>query len=138
MGSFPIVINQWAAIAITVYYGATIAVMYYTRALAHLKARPPLEGGSHGMPGVAASIWPLAQPYASEAHTHFQPSSQTRNPFFVSPLQSMWFASCANSILWFAFLKAMWRATIGKYIAGAITFKVTAKGLQSLKDSALR
>ena len=53
-------------------------------------------------------------------------------------LQSMWFASCANSILWFAFLKAMYRATLGKYIAGAITFKVTAKGLQSLKDSAIR
>jgi hypothetical protein len=39
MGSFPIVINFWAAVSITAYYGATILVMYYTKALAHLKAR---------------------------------------------------------------------------------------------------
>ena len=39
MGSFPIVINFWAAVSITTYYGATILVMYYTRTLSHLKAR---------------------------------------------------------------------------------------------------
>ena len=38
LGSFPIVINKWAAIAITVYYAATLLLMYYTRALAHLKS----------------------------------------------------------------------------------------------------
>jgi hypothetical protein len=38
LGAFPIVINQWAAISITIYYAATLLVMYYTRATAHLKS----------------------------------------------------------------------------------------------------
>ncbi|PSC71157.1 Six-hairpin glycosidase [Micractinium conductrix] len=38
LGAFPIVINQWAAIAITVYYTATLALQYYTHAFAHLKS----------------------------------------------------------------------------------------------------
>ncbi|KAI7842235.1 hypothetical protein COHA_004148 [Chlorella ohadii] len=88
LGSFPIVINFWAAVSITVYYAATLCLMYYTRALAHLK--------------------------------------------------SMWFSSVANSILWFAFLKAMYRATLGRWIDGKITFKVTAKGLQRIADLPIR
>ena len=88
LGSFPIVINFWAAVSITVYYAATLLLMYYTRTLAHLK--------------------------------------------------SMWFSSVANSILWFAFLKAMYRATLGRWIDGKITFKVTAKGLQRLADLPIR
>ncbi|PRW56955.1 Six-hairpin glycosidase [Chlorella sorokiniana] len=88
LGSFPIVINFWAAVSITVYYAATLGLMYYTRALAHLK--------------------------------------------------SMWFSSVANSILWFAFLKAMYRATLGRWIDGKITFKVTAKGLQRIADLPIR
>lgn len=44
----------------------------------------------------------------------------------------------SNSILWFAFLKAMYRATLGRWIAGKITFKVTAKGLQRIADLPLR
>lgn len=38
-GVFPIVINIWCAIAVTVYYPATLMVMYYTRSLRHLKVR---------------------------------------------------------------------------------------------------
>ena len=87
-GAFPIVINFWAAVSITSYYAATLALMYYTRAFAHLK--------------------------------------------------SMWFSSVANSILWFAFLKAMYRATVGRWLSGTIVFKVTAKGLQRLNNLPLR
>jgi hypothetical protein len=36
-GVFPIVINVWCAIAVTIYYPATMMVMYYTRSLRHLK-----------------------------------------------------------------------------------------------------
>lgn len=53
-------------------------------------------------------------------------------------MQSMWFAAVANSILWWAFLKAMYRATIGKWFAGTIVFKVTAKGLQKLNNLPIR
>lgn len=87
-GSFPIVINFWAAVCITVFYGATLLLNFYTRSLAHLK--------------------------------------------------SMWFTSVSNNILWFAFLKAMYRATIGRYIDGSIVFKVTAKGLQRMNALPLR
>ena len=85
------------------------------------------------------SSHPLLQPRLlfSNPSPRF-PTPRRTPPAPSPPPQSMWFASCANSILWFAFLKAMYRATLGKYLAGAITFKVTAKGLQSLKDSALR
>ena len=87
-GVFPIVINVWCAIAVTVYYPCTMFVMYYTRSLRHLK--------------------------------------------------SMWFAAVANSILWWAFLKAMYRATIGRWFAGTLVFKVTAKGLQKLANLPIR
>jgi hypothetical protein len=40
-GAFPIVINLWAAIAITVYYTASTILMYYTRSLGHLKVLQP-------------------------------------------------------------------------------------------------
>jgi hypothetical protein len=36
-GAFPIVINFWAALAITIYYTATLGLMYYTRSIGHLK-----------------------------------------------------------------------------------------------------
>ncbi|KDD72154.1 hypothetical protein H632_c3780p0, partial [Helicosporidium sp. ATCC 50920] len=87
-GSFPIVINQWAAICITVYYAATLLVNYYCHSLGHLK--------------------------------------------------SMWFSGIANNVLWYAFLKAMYRATIGRWIDGNIVFKVTAKGLQRMGALPLR
>lgn len=38
-GAFPIVINYWAAVAITIYYLATMLLMYYTKAFGHLKVR---------------------------------------------------------------------------------------------------
>jgi cellulose synthase/poly-beta-1,6-N-acetylglucosamine synthase-like glycosyltransferase len=87
-GVFPIVINLWCAIAVTIYYPCTMFVMYYTRSLRHFK--------------------------------------------------SMWFAAVANSILWWAFLKALYRATIGRWFAGTIVFKVTAKGLQKLSNLPIR
>lgn len=87
-GAFPIVINFWAALSITVYYGATLSLNYYTTSPAHLK--------------------------------------------------SMWFAGVSNSILWWAFLKAMYRSTVGRWIEGTIVFKVTAKGLQRMKDLPIR
>ena len=87
-GAFPIVINFWAAVCITVFYGATILLNFYTHSLAHVK--------------------------------------------------SMWFTGVANNILWFAFFKAMYRSTIGKFIDGNIVFKVTAKGLQRVGALPLR
>lgn len=50
----------------------------------------------------------------------------------------MWFASVSNCVLWFAFLKAMWRATVGRWLSGTIVFKVTAKGLQKLNNLPFR
>ena len=50
----------------------------------------------------------------------------------------MWFASVSNSILWWAYLKAMYRATLGRWLSGTIVFKVTAKGLQRMKDLPFR
>jgi len=38
-GAFPIVINFWAALSITLYYSSTLAMSYYTHSLGHLKAR---------------------------------------------------------------------------------------------------
>ncbi|RMZ57138.1 hypothetical protein APUTEX25_003595 [Auxenochlorella protothecoides] len=87
-GSFPIVINFWAAVCITVYYGATLLLNYYTHSFGHLK--------------------------------------------------SMWFTGVSNCILWYAFLKAMYRSTLGRYIDGSIVFKVTAKGLQRMGALPLR
>jgi len=87
-GAFPIVINFWAALSITIYYGATLSLNYYTTSPAHLK--------------------------------------------------SMWFAGVSNNILWWAFLKAMYRSTVGRWIEGTIVFKVTAKGLQRMKDLPIR
>ena len=88
IGAFPIVINFWAALSITVFYVATLGINYYTRSPSHLK--------------------------------------------------SMWFASVANNILWWAFFKAMYRSTLGRWIEGTIVFKVTAKGLQRMKDLPIR
>lgn len=69
LGSFPVVINAWAAIAITVYYAATLGVMYYTRATAHLKSMwfSSVRGGvDHwGAPGMVVMVWrclPASQP----------------------------------------------------------------------------
>lgn len=45
-GAFPIVINFWAAISITFYYGATMALMYYTRSLSHLKVQHQSQNSS--------------------------------------------------------------------------------------------
>jgi len=50
----------------------------------------------------------------------------------------MWFAGVANCILWWAFLKAMHRSTIGRLFKGSVAFKVTAKGLQRLGALPLR
>ena len=88
IGAFPIIINFWAALAVTVYFCGLSVMMYYNTSLAHLK--------------------------------------------------SMWFSSIANSILWFAFLKAAWRASFGRMLSGTIMFKVTAKGLQKLNKLPLR
>lgn len=35
-------------------------------------------------------------------------------------------------------LQAMYRATLGRFLAGRITFKVTAKGLQRIADLPIR
>jgi cellulose synthase/poly-beta-1,6-N-acetylglucosamine synthase-like glycosyltransferase len=132
-GAFPIVINFWAALSITIYYAATMALMYYTRSLGHLKVRRRARGGR--APGAAApqaesSLLALPKPPARPSHIH------TLNISFT--MQSMWFAGVSNSILWFAFLKALSRATVGRWLSGTIVFKVTAKGLQRLNSLPLR
>jgi hypothetical protein len=44
----------------------------------------------------------------------------------------MWFTSSSNSILWFAFVKAMVRTTLGSWLSSKIVFKSTAKGRSRL------
>lgn len=44
-----------------------------------------------------------------------------------SHIKAMWFALVANTILWFAYLKALVRATVGR-LFGGLHFKATAKG----------
>lgn len=51
LGSFPIVINKWAALSITVYYAATLGLQYYTRTLAHLKSMWFSSVGGWGVGG---------------------------------------------------------------------------------------
>lgn len=62
MGSFPIVINFWAAVSITAYYGANIMVMYYTRTFSHLKV-----GGGLGQLGTWIVSFCILLPSAAAA-----------------------------------------------------------------------
>ena len=45
-----------------------------------------------------------------------------------SHLESLWFANVANSLLWYAYWKAAWRALYTRLCCSSITFKATAKG----------
>ena len=40
----------------------------------------------------------------------------------------LWFASVANSILWWTFVKGFWRAFSGTKLGNTLTFKTTLKG----------
>ena len=44
----------------------------------------------------------------------------------------LYFAGCCNQILWWAFVKAAYRAFITRVCGGNIVFKATAKGQQLL------
>jgi endoglucanase len=46
-------------------------------------------------------------------------------------LKALWFANIANSILWWTFVKACWRAAGGVF-GRSITFKTTAKGVGNM------
>ena len=48
-----------------------------------------------------------------------------RNRKHVGPL---WFATIANSILWWTFVKGFWRAFSGTKLGNTLTFKTTLKG----------
>lgn len=54
----------------------------------------------------------------------------------LSHLSPLWFANVCNSILWFTFVKACWRA-VGAACGKSITFKTTIKGANALMSSAL-
>ena len=76
-GVFPIVVNWWAALGLTVYYVATNNVLFYVRSVQHV--------------------------------------------------QALWFANCANSILWWTYTKACMRALMTLMGLSNITFKTTLK-----------
>ena len=48
-----------------------------------------------------------------------------RNRKHMGPL---WFATVANSILWWTFVKGFWRAFSGTKLGNQLTFKTTLKG----------
>ncbi|BDA41271.1 Cellulose synthase 1 [Coccomyxa sp. Obi] len=56
----------------------------------------------------------------------------------LSHLEALWFANVANSILWWAFVKAWWRAFITRLFCccAKMSFKATAKGKGRLANSA--
>ncbi|KAK9908885.1 hypothetical protein WJX75_004221 [Coccomyxa subellipsoidea] len=56
----------------------------------------------------------------------------------LSHFEALWFANIANSILWWAFVKAWWRAFITRLFCccSRMSFKATAKGKGRLANSA--
>ncbi|DBA65793.1 TPA: hypothetical protein ACH3X2_002830 [Trebouxia sp. C0005] len=52
--------------------------------------------------------------------------------------EALWFAAVANSLLWWTYIKACWRAITAKLFCSVITFKATAKGPGKLENSAFR
>lgn len=53
-------------------------------------------------------------------------------------VEALWFANVANSILWWAYVKAAWRMLLARVFfccAGGVTFKATAKGKGRLAAS---
>ncbi|KAK9857954.1 hypothetical protein WJX84_008696, partial [Apatococcus fuscideae] len=85
-GIFPIVVSQWAALGLTVYFAAQTLVLSYTKKVKHVEA--------------------------------------------------LWFASVSNSILWFTYVKACWRAAMSS-CGSSLTFKTTLKGAGKLMNTAL-
>lgn len=51
-------------------------------------------------------------------------------------LKALWFAQVANSILWWTFVKACWRAA-GAAFGKSMTFKTTLKGANALMNKAI-
>eukprot|EP00884_Botryococcus_braunii_P012540 jgi/Botrbrau1/21287/Bobra.0573s0001.1 len=51
-------------------------------------------------------------------------------------LKPLWFANVANSILWWTFVKACWRAA-GSTLGSAITFKTTLKGANAFLNKSI-
>ena len=54
----------------------------------------------------------------------------------LSHLRPLWFANVSNSILWFTFVKACWRA-LGAAFGKTLTFKTTIKGANMLMSTAV-
>lgn len=53
-------------------------------------------------------------------------------------LEALFFANTCNSIMWWTYAKAAWRAGMAAAGAGGLSFKTTLKGGESLQNSALR
>ena len=52
-------------------------------------------------------------------------------------IEALWFSNVANSLMWWTYVKAFWRAA-NSICGGAIQFKTTLKGASALMNSALR
>ena len=53
-------------------------------------------------------------------------------------LEALWFANTCNSIMWWTYAKAAWRAGAAAVGASGLAFKTTLKGGGTLQNSALR
>jgi endoglucanase len=54
----------------------------------------------------------------------------------IKDVKPLWFANVANSILWWTFVKACWRAA-GSTFGSAITFKTTLKGANAFLNKSI-
>ena len=52
-------------------------------------------------------------------------------------IEALWFSNVANSLMWWTYVKAFWRAA-NSLCGGGIQFKTTIKGASALMNSGLR
>ena len=58
-------------------------------------------------------------------------------PCSLKHIEALWFSNVANSLMWWTYVKAFWRAA-NSICGGAIQFKTTIKGASALMNTALR
>ena len=56
----------------------------------------------------------------------------------VRHLEALWFANVCNSIMWWTYMKAAWRALVSAVGMHGITFKTTLKGASAVVSGAVR
>jgi endoglucanase len=120
-GVFPIVLNFWAAVGLTIYYLATS----FVRPLLLIHHHPALHVLLAAHRNKASRQEAARPPGASEqVLCPLQVLYYVRNRKHIGPL---WFSNIANQIMWFTYVKALWRGLVSAF-GTKISFKTTLKG----------